>query len=69
MITEREWGKWTKAALIRALKTVLQAASGTLIACATVMEINWTVVIVASLLAGGVSLCTSVFGIPEEHLE
>ena len=55
-----------KAALIRALRTVFQTALGMLGASAAMAEINWQVVIVASLLSGGMSLSTSMMtGLPE----
>lgn len=69
MITEREWGKWFKAAGIRAIKTVAQTAVATIGTTAVIEEVNWLVVLSASALAGILSLLTSIAGIPEEHLE
>lgn len=69
MITEREWGKWFKAAGIRAIKTVAQTAVATIGTTAVIEEVNWIVVLSASALAGILSLLTSIAGIPEEHLE
>lgn len=57
--------KWVKAASIRALKTVAQTAIATIGASATMGEVNWTIVGSASLLAGVVSVLTSIAGIPE----
>ena len=57
--------KWLKAAGIRAIKTVAQAAIATIGASATMGEVNWVMVGSASLLAGVVSILTSVVGIPE----
>ena len=57
--------KWLKAAGIRAIKTVAQAAIATIGASATMGEVNWIMVGSASLLAGVVSILTSVAGIPE----
>lgn len=59
------WEKWFYAALIRAIKTVCQTAVGTIGASAVISEVNWQVVVSASLLAGIVSLLTSVAGLPE----
>lgn len=57
--------KWFKAAGIRAIKTVCQTAAS-LIGVGTVMsDVNWIMVISASLLSGILSLLTSVAGIPE----
>lgn len=57
--------KWLKAAGVRAIKTVAQTAIATIGASATMGEVNWAVVGSASLLAGVVSILTSVAGIPE----
>lgn len=57
--------KWLKAAGVRAIKTVAQTAIATIGASATMGEVNWAVVGSASLLAGVVSILTSVTGIPE----
>ena len=57
--------KWFKSAGIRALKTMAQTAIATIGASATMGEVNWVMVGSASLLAGVVSILTSVAGIPE----
>ena len=57
--------KWLKAAGVRAIKTVAQTAIATIGASATMSEVNWAMVGSASLLAGVVSILTSVAGIPE----
>ena len=58
--------KWFKAAGIRALKTVAQTAVGTISSGAVVLgDVNWLVVLSSSLLAGIVSLLTSIGGLPE----
>lgn len=57
--------KWWRAALIRALKTVAQAAVGLIPAAATILEVDWLTVAGCSLLAGLVSLLTSLAGLPE----
>ena len=59
------WIKWIKAAGIRALKTVAQTAVATIGSSAAISEVNWLLVGSASLLAGILSLLTSVAGIPE----
>lgn len=56
---------WLKAAGIRAIKTVAQTSVGTIASAAVLGEVNWLMVGSASLLAGLVSLLTSVAGLPE----
>lgn len=59
------WKEWLKAAGIRALKTVAQTGIA-MISVGTVMsDVNWLQVGSAALLAGILSLLTSVAGIPE----
>ena len=57
--------KWFKAAGIRALKTIAQAAVATIGTTAVMNEVDWIMVGSASLLAGILSLLTSVAGLPE----
>lgn len=62
----RDWKNWIKKAGVRAIKTVCQTAVAT-IGVATVMsEVNWIAVASASVLAGVLSILTSVAGLPEE---
>lgn len=65
----RNWGKWWKAAGIRAVKTVAQTAVATIGTSAVISEVNWLMVGSAALLAGVLSLLTSVAGLPEEQQE
>ena len=57
--------KWARAALIRAIKTVAQAAGGTIGGAAMISAVDWRLVVSASLLAGILSLLTSIGGLPE----
>lgn len=57
--------KWIKAAGVRAIKTVAQTAVATIGTSAVMGEVNWLMVGSASLLAGILSLLTSVAGLPE----
>ena len=61
----RDWGKWFKAAGIRAIKTVAQTAVATIGTSVAIGDVNWVMVGSASLLAGILSLLTSVAGLPE----
>lgn len=61
----RNWKNWIKAAGIRALKTVAQTAVATIGTCAVLSEVNWTTVGSAAVLAGILSLLTSLAGLPE----
>lgn len=57
--------KWIKAAGIRAVKTVAQTFVATVGSAVVISAVNWKVVVSASLLAGILSLATSVAGLPE----
>ena len=61
----KNWKKWLKCAGIRAVKTVAQTAVATIGTRAVFSEIKWEAVLSASLLAGFLSLLTSVAGLPE----
>lgn len=61
--------EWAAAAGMRAIKTVAQAAIGVIGASAVLSDVNWTTVVSASILAGIVSLLTSVAGLPELDTE
>ena len=57
--------KWLKAAAVRAVKTVAQTAVATIGTSVVLSEVNWAVVVSASVLAGVLSLLTSMAGLPE----
>lgn len=57
--------KWIKAAGVRAVKTVAQTAVATIGTSMAMSAVDWTMVVSASLLAGVLSLLTSVAGLPE----
>lgn len=57
--------KWWKAAGIRAIKTICQTAVATIGTVTVLEEVNWIMILSASLLAGILSLLTSLAGLPE----
>jgi hypothetical protein len=57
--------KWLKAAGVRAIKTVAETAVATIGTSMMITEVNWKLVISASLLSGLLSLLISVKGLPE----
>lgn len=61
----KNWKTWLKAAGVRAIKTVAQTAIATIGTSAVMGEVNWIAVGSASLLAGILSMLTSVAGLPE----
>ena len=66
----KDWKNWIKAATVRAVKTVAQTAIATIGTSALMGEVNWVMVGSASLLAGILSMLTSIAGLPEvKHTE
>lgn len=57
--------KWWRAAAVRSLKTICQTAVATIGSSAVLSAVDWKVVASASVLAGILSLLTSVAGLPE----
>jgi len=56
---------WLKAAGIRALKTVCQTAVATIGSTALITNVDWVVIASASVMAGVLSILTSIAGLPE----
>ena len=63
------WINWLKKAGIRAVKTVAQAAAASIGTAAVMGQVDWKYVISASILAGILSMLTSVAGLPEIDIE
>ena len=61
----KKWKSWIKAAGVRAVKTIAQTAVATIGTSALLSQVDWMMVISASILAGVLSLLTSVAGLPE----
>lgn len=58
--------KWFKAAGIRAIKTMAQTAVGVIGSSVVLSDVNWLVVVSASVVAGVTSILTSIAtGLPE----
>lgn len=62
----RNWRSWFRAAMIRALRTVAQTAAAIIGTAAVLDEVRWPEAIGTALLAGLLSLLTSLAGLPEE---
>lgn len=63
--TKEYWMNWAKAAGIRALKTCAQTFVATIGTAAVLQDVNWIMVASASVLAGVISIATSIAGLPE----
>lgn len=61
----RDWKQWAKAAGIRAVKTVAQAAVAGIGTATAMGQVDWKYVLSMSALAGVLSLFTSIAGLPE----
>lgn len=57
--------QWWKASLTRCIRTVAQTTVATIGAAAVLSDVNWTMTVSASLLAGLLSILTSIAGLPE----
>lgn len=69
MKNKQYWIQWVKAAGVRAVKTVAQTFVATIGTATVLGSVDWKLVISASVLAGVISLATSVAGLPEVKVE
>ena len=65
MKNKQYWLNWLKSAGSRALKTVAQSAIATIGSAVALGAVDWRLVASAAVLAGVLSLLTSVAGLPE----
>lgn len=65
MRNKEYWEKWTKAAGVRAVKTMAQTFIATVGAAAVMGDVNWKMTVSAVVLAGILSAATSLAGLPE----
>lgn len=63
------WKTWARAAGIRALKTLAQTAVATIGTSVVISDVNFSMVVSASVLSAVVSVLTSVAGLPEVKVE
>ena len=62
---KRNWRTWLKAAGIRTIRTMAQAAVATISTSVLISEVNWAVVGSTTLLSGILCLLTAIAGLPE----
>lgn len=60
-----DFTEWVKASGVRAIKTVAQCAVATIGTSVAIGEVDWKMVLSSSVLAGIISILTSVAGLPE----
>lgn len=60
---------WWKAAGIRAIKTIAQTMAATIGTSAVMSQIDWKMVVSSGLVAGILSLLTSLAGLPEVEMQ
>lgn len=61
--------KWLKCALIRAIRTMAQSAMAMIGTSVVLSEVDWTMVVSATILSGILSILTSIGGLPEAKEE
>lgn len=61
----KDFKMWARCAAVRAVKTVAQTAVGVIGASTVLSAVDWSVVVSSAVLAGILSILTSVAGLPE----
>lgn len=61
----RDWKEWAKAAGVRAVKTMAQTAVAVIGTGAVLSTVDWKMAVSSAVVAGIVSILTSVAGLPE----
>jgi hypothetical protein len=64
-MTNEYMKKWLKAAAVRSVKTIAQAAIAAIGSSAAMGDVNWVLVASTAALAGVLSILTSIAGLPE----
>ena len=66
---KRNWKTWLKAAAVRTIQTKEQTPDAMIGTAAVISEVDWKMVVSAAMLAGVLSILTSVAGLPEVTIE
>lgn len=69
MRTKEYWIEWAKKAGIRAVKTVAQSMIASIGSTAVFSQVDWRIALSTALLAGTISVLTSIAGLPEVSTE
>lgn len=69
MKNKEYWKRWIAAATVRAVKTIAQSAVAMITVGSAVSDVNWSNVVSVSLVAGLLSILTSIGGLPEVKVE
>lgn len=67
-MVNRNWDLWIKKAGVRAIKTMAQTAIATIGSASLITQVDWLMIFSATLLAGVLSILTSLAGLPEIDL-
>lgn len=65
----KDWKKWAKAAGVRAIKTMAQTVVAVIGTGAVISTVDWKMAVSSAVVAGVVSILTSVAGLPELKTE